>query len=200
MKHRNTEPQSSPIRILIISTSLKPVQSRSRIMARVVESLLGQEPPEGDNAARAAECRWLDLRQHPLPFCDADAYANDANVQEVKKLVAWADGVVIAVPIYNYDGSAAAKNLIEVTGDAWNDKVVAFVCAAGGSHSYMAPMGLANSLMLDFRSVIVPRFVYASGGSFEGDTLTDDVIKTRLDNLAQTLVAMTRALRDGGVV
>jgi NAD(P)H-dependent FMN reductase len=70
-----------------------------------------------------------------------------------------ARAVIIATGIYNYDANAAVKNLVELTGDAWENKVVGFLCAAGGMSSYMSIMSLANSLMLDFRSIIVPRFV-----------------------------------------
>ena len=46
-----------------------------------------------------------------------------------------------------------------MAGRAFTGKPVGFVCAAGGRSSYMAVLGLANSLMLDFRCLIVPRFV-----------------------------------------
>ena len=73
--------------------------------------------------------------------------------------------ILLATPIYNYDVSAAAKNMVELTGSAWRDKTVGFICAAGGTSSYMSVMGLANSLMLDFRCIILPRFVYATDTS-----------------------------------
>ena len=71
--------------------------------------------------------------------------------------------MIVAAPVYNYDVSASAKNMIELTGNAWEDKMVGFLCAAGGMSSYMSVMAYANSLMLDFRCVIIPRFVYATG-------------------------------------
>jgi FMN reductase len=73
-----------------------------------------------------------------------------------------ADDFVVATPIYNYEVGGATRNLIALGGSAFRDKVVG-VCAAGGQRPYMSVMALANSLMLDFRSVIVPRFVYATG-------------------------------------
>lgn len=48
--------------------------------------------------------------------------------------------VLLAVPIYNYDGNAAAKDLIELTGGTWEDKIAGFACAAGGASSYMSIM------------------------------------------------------------
>ena len=52
---------------------------------------------------------------------------------------------ILALPIYNYDGNAAAKNLIELTGKGvWLNKTVGFLCSAGGS-SFMSIMGLATA-------------------------------------------------------
>ena len=55
-------------------------------------------------------------------------------------------------------------------------------CAAGGDHSYMSVMAVANSLMLDFRTIIVPRFVYAGGDDIpESGELSSDIC----DRIAQ---------------
>src|SRR5438445_13275486 len=108
-----------------------------------------------------------------------------------------ADGIIVATPVYNYDVSAAAKNMVELTGKAWEDKVVGFLCAAGGMSSYMSVMAFAASLMLDFRSVIIPRFVYATGRAFEGGELTDNEVGERINELADELVRFTNALRGG---
>jgi FMN reductase len=142
------------------------------------------------------DCTWLDLAEMDLPLCDADAcYAHPA----AKKLVAAvkaADGVLVAAPVYNYDVSASAKNMIELTGSAWEDKIVGFLCAAGGMSSYMSVMAYANSLMLDFRCVIIPRFVYAIGDVFDGEKLPDRKIARRIEQVATELVRFTEALRN----
>ena len=53
----------------------------------------------------------------------------------------------------------------------------------------------ANSLMLDFRTVIIPRFVYATGDAFEGDHITDKKVVTRIEQAVDELIRFTRALR-----
>ena len=68
-----------------------------------------------------------------------------------------------------YDLNAAAKNFIELTGRAWTNKVVGFICAAGGKGSYMSVTSFMNSLMLDFRCIIIPRFVYTDASGFDDD-------------------------------
>ena len=102
---------------------------------------------------------------------------------------------MLSVPIYNYDANAAAKNLIELTGKSWEDKVVGFLCAAGGHSSYMSIMSLANSLMLDFRCIVLPRFVYATGESFEGENLTDPEIEKRIQELTSQLIKIALSLK-----
>src|SRR4029077_482395 len=115
--------------------------------------------------------------------------------QQVSKALKAADGILLATPVYNYDVSAAAKNLVELTGSAWEEKIVGFLCAAGGMNSYMSVMAFANSLMLDFRSTIIPRFVYATGDSFEGDELKDKKVVKRIEELATELIRYGQALR-----
>jgi len=73
--------------------------------------------------------------------------------------------------------------------------VVGFLCAAGGNSSYMAVMAYANSLMLDFRTVIIPRFVYATGDAFKGDEIVDKEMVTRIEQAGDELVRFTQALR-----
>jgi FMN reductase len=171
---------------LILSTSLNP-KSRSRVLAREIDRRL--------RAMRDA-VTYYDLQEHKLPMCDAGACYGDPEAQHLASLVTAARGIIVATPVYNYDVSATAKNVVELTGRAWNDKVVGFVCAAGGGVSYMAVMGLANSLMLDFHSFILPRFVFATGKAFdEQNQLIDEDVSERLDNLVALLVRTTEALQ-----
>jgi len=170
---------------LVISTSGNP-DSNSRRMARIAFRQLEKEK---------VECTWLDISELGLPLCDADTCYTQPAAQKVSKAIKAADGILLATPVYNYDVAAAAKNLVELTGSAWEDKVVGFLCAAGGMSSYMSVMAFANSLMLDFRSVIIPRFVYATGRAFDGDDLKDKEVGERIEELAGELVRFTKALR-----
>lgn len=120
---------------------------------------------------------WLDLADHTIPLCGGDATYNNTKVKELKDKIQKAKGVLFTVPIYSYDVNAAAKNLIELTGDTWSNKTVGFLCAAGGKGSYMSVMSLANSLMLDFRCLIIPRFVYTVSEDFTEDDMTDSKVK-----------------------
>jgi FMN reductase len=170
---------------VVVSTSGNP-DSNSRRMGRIAF---------GNLEKAKVQCSWLDISELDLPLCDADACYTKPGSQKVSKVIKAADGILVATPVYNYDVSAAAKNLVELTGSAWEEKVVGFLCAAGGMSSYMSVMAFANSLMLDFRSVIIPRFVYATGRAFEGDELKDKEVGERIAELSAELVRFTEALR-----
>lgn len=173
------------MQLSVVSCSLKS-GSRSRVMAGVLTASLGRA---------GVPCHAIDLARIPLPVCDAGPCYSDPEVKRVTALLAESDGIIIATPIYNYDASAAAKNLIELTGDAWENKVAGFLCAAGGHSSYMSIMSLANSLMLDYRTFIVPRFVYATGSDFaEGKLSNPDVVR-RVEELGSELVRVCNGLR-----
>ena len=171
--------------ILIVSASLNS-DSNSRVLAHEAQRALAQ-----DGHAAAV----LDLREFPLPLCDGETAYEDPNVARVAEQLRAADAILLATPIYNYDANAAAKNMIELTGDAWENKVVGFLCAAGGMSSYMSIMPLANSLMLDFRSIIVPRFVYATGAAIANGAVADPKIQARIADLARTTARFAAALK-----
>src|SRR5437660_2273355 len=170
---------------LVLSTSGNP-DSNSRRMAQIALDWLKKAK---------LTCEWLDISKLDLPLCDADACYNHPAAQNLTAAIEKADGIIIATPVYNYDVAAAAKNMLELTGSAWEDKVVGFLCAAGGMGSYMSVMSFANSLMLDFRCLIIPRFVYATGDAFNDGKLTDSKVQKRIEQVVAELVRFTKALR-----
>jgi len=171
--------------ILVISSSLHP-NSRSRILARACADRLSELDEE---------TALFDLATTTLPPCDGATAYDDPNVRTLGELIKRANGILIASPVYNYDVNAAIKNAIELTGRTWTGKVVGMMMAAGGQGSYMSAMGLANSLMLDFRCIIVPRFIYATGESFEGGQLADEEIQSRVELLVDETLRFASALR-----
>lgn len=172
-------------RFLVVSTSGNP-SSRSRKMGARAFAYLQKAQ---------LDCEWVDLAELDLPLCDANACYAHPSARKLDTAVSAAQGIIVAAPVYNYDVSASAKNMIELTGSSWEDKIVGFLCAAGGTTSYMAVMAYANSLMLDFRCVIIPRFVYATGSAFSDNELADQKVIDRIEQVARDLVRFTDALR-----
>jgi NAD(P)H-dependent FMN reductase len=149
------------IHVTLVATSLDN-SSKSQLLARHAAGLL---------AEHGISHTLLDLRDSP----------------DLARPLEQATHVIFAVPIYNFDVNAAAKQVIEDHGGALEGKTVGFLCQAGGQRSYMSVINFANDLMLDFRCWIVPRFVYATGNDFDGDEPGEN-IRYRVAELVDSLL------------
>ncbi len=156
-------------------------------MARHAFSYLQSPNAHGDGEI-------LDLTKLELPPCDGNSCYGHPNTIKAAAMVANADCILMATPIYNFDVNSTAKNFLELTGQGWTDKVTGFICAAGGQGSYMSVMAFANSLMLDYRCLIVPRFVYAMGPSFENGRLIDTEVSERIEELVDVILRYAKSL------
>ena len=140
------------------------------------------------------ELEFFDLQENPLPMCDGDECYNVLEVIDFRKKIDKASGIIMAIPIYNFNVSSGAKNIVELGGKKLYDKNFGFLCAAGGKNSYMSVMGLANSLMIDYRCYIIPKFVYALKKDFDETKVTDADIKERIEELGKEMIRITKAL------
>ena len=174
------------MRHLILATSFSK---------RRLSTALGSELA-ADLVALGEEVEELGLPELDLPFCDGGASYGLPQVARFQEAISLADTVTLAVPIHNWDVGGGARNAVAMGGDAWKGKTIGIVCAAGGGASYMGVMGIANSLMLDYRCLIVPRFVYATGQCFEDGKVTDPAIHERLQGLARALCGFAAVARD----
>ena len=164
--------------VLIVASSMSS-KSRSRQLARLAFAKLDQA---------GVPTTLLDLSETPLPFGGSAAGWSDPTVARLRVQTMAATHLLFAVPIYNYDANAVAKNYIELMGeDSLGGKTVGFLISAGGQGSYMSILPFANSLMLDFRCWIVPRFLYVSK-DLENGKLPES-LEERLDALLQDLLS-----------
>ena len=166
---------------LIISCSLNK-KSKSKVMAKHAYHLY------------CKDAKLIDLSALKVPFCDGNECYDSPIVKELKELISSSKSIIIASPVYNYSLNAAAKNLVELTGKAWSNKLVGFICAAGGKGSYMSPMSFMNSLMLDFRCIIIPRFIYTDGDSFDENNNLDEQTKDRIEELVDLSISLSKKL------
>jgi FMN reductase len=168
------------MKVLIIATSLNP-GSRSQRMARIFASKLKE---------RGIDHELVDMRELPLPSAGSNEGWSSPDVPELTRKIEGSSHIVIASPVYNFYLNSVAKNVMELCGRAMSQKVIGFICSAGGKGSYMSVMNFANSLMLDFRCVIAPRFVYTDKeGWADEDTLTPE-LDERVGRLINDLQAI----------
>lgn len=165
--------------VLIVSTALR-AGSKTSLVAGALRAAFpaGQEPA------------LLDLAGLPLPLCDGGACFQNPAVHAATAQVRAARAVILCFPVYNHQANAAAKNFVEITNDGWKGKVVGLVATGGTDRSYLAPLSLANSLMVDHRCLIVPRFVFVTPPNFaaDGSLPADGEVSLRLADLARDVM------------
>lgn len=169
---------------LVISCNHKP-QSFTRLLAGLAVdelSILDQQ------------VELIDLRDYQLSHEDTSGVEVVQDVRAISEQIAAADSILLATPIYHFDVGSATKQLIEVTGNAWKHKVVGFLCTAANQRGYMSIMGLANSLMLEYRCLIVPYLVFTSPSSFGDNGLEDSHAIKRLSQLATNACQLSAAV------
>ena len=140
------------------------------------------------------DVEFFDLQENPLPMCDGDECYDLPEVLAFREKVKSAEGIVMAIPVYNFNVSSGAKNIVELGGRMLYDKTFGFICAAGAKSSYMSVMSLANSLMIDFRCYIIPKFVYATKHDFENNKIINSDIEERIEELGKELIRVSNAL------
>ena len=97
------------MKITVLSCSLDP-RSKSRRLAQDAERFL---------IARGVEVRFVDCRSLGLPDFDHAACYESPAVRQLTDDLAWADGIVLAMPIYNWGGNSVAKRVAEATVPTW---------------------------------------------------------------------------------
>lgn len=160
-------------------------------------------------AEAGAETRLLDLKTLKLPLYD-DRPDPQTYPEDVFRLVAevrWADGLLLATPVYHGTLSGSLKNaldFLELLADddpPWlGGRVVGLIAVAGGSTGTNA----INSMLFTCRTLhawVAPTAVVVPGSAFPDDELRDLRVEERLRRLGREVAraATVRApLSQGG--
>ena len=73
------------------------------------------------------ELEFFDLQENPLPLCDGDKCYDLPEVINFRKKIEKASGIIMAIPIYNFNVSSGAKNIVELGGKKLYDKNFGFL-------------------------------------------------------------------------
>lgn len=178
---------------LLLSTSLDP-QSKGNKFARWMT----------ENLSDILDLEWIEYKDYSLPDFDNDTIFQSEAFQFLHEKIRLSSGVVVVSPIYNWSTCANLKKIVEATGSenpanaqrsAWFDKIVTFVCVAGSPVSYMSYSSLAMGLMLDFKCVINPYQVYATGEDFLDDGFSKKV-QTRVRRALMVKAELINGLKN----
>lgn len=174
-----------PMKIAILNTNL----ASGGKTAHLSDTLAALFKEGGD------EPRVFSLAERDLPACDGGACYKDEKTIALTADLSEAEALVLVAPVFNYDLNAAAKNLIELTGSSWKGKAVGLVCTAGAEKSYLSPLAFMNSLSIDYRCLVSPRYVYVKRSDFNPDNTlpAEGDIRRRLAFLAKELPILAEA-------
>lgn len=184
----------APLNFTVISTSMNP-ESRSASLC----ALAAQQLQEAGHAVTA-----LDLRREALPPFDHDLCYAHPQAEMYHRAIREADGVFLGAPVYNWAVGAGAKNLVELTGStdperglhgAWFDRPVTFLVSGGLEHGYLSHGAFAFGLMVDFRCVVNPHFVYATSEHWEAPGVPGPWLSERLARTVERGVDLSARLR-----
>ena len=175
----------SHMNITIISCSLSP-DSRSRVLANAAAGLL---------RSNEATVQLLDLREHPLPMCDGEG-CDERAIAPLRAAIQRCGCDPAGRANLQLRRERGREESHRADRQGLGRKARRVPSAAGGHGSYMSIMGLVNSLMLDFRCLVVPRFVYAVGNDFAGDEISSAKIRDRVQQLCSETSRIAMAMKN----
>ncbi|WP_069812729.1 NADPH-dependent FMN reductase [Streptomyces sp. TP-A0874] len=113
----------------------------------------------------------------------------------VRQLVAQADGIILATPVYHGSYSGLLKNFLDhLKGDAFAGKAVGILANGGGPRSAVAACDQLRAVIRAISGWAVPGQVATTGADFT-DGEPNDAITGRMDALVNDVLMFTEALR-----
>lgn len=144
-----------------------------------------------------AEARHLKLTDAALPVMvpgDKDQKSLPA-VVEVRELASWADGFILVTPEYHGNISGALKNWFDFLYPELAGKLAGVLATTGGGGGDMSIVSTKNSFNW-CHGFTLPFHAAASGKDFDGDTLTNDRVRDRIERVAHDVARYAPLLRE----
>ena len=166
---------SGPPFIVGISGSLS-VPSRTAVL---VQTIL-------DRMALADRARVIDLAEDaPALFATLPKGPRSERAREIIAAVESADLLVVGSPVYRASYTGALKHLFDLIDYRALEGTPVLVCATGGTplHGLM-PDHQFRPLFAFFKALVLPTSVYALESDFDGFTLRNPDIATRINQAA----------------
>ena len=171
------------MKTIIISSSLSP-KSRSFLLCQAVSQ---------DLSKKSIDVDLVDLREYELnPFHRPRTPDMDKLTQKVKN----ADNIIIGLGIHNYSISDSLKLVLDNCFTEATGKFFGIITAAGGQRSYLATMHLTQTCMNQWRMIQLPRVIYATGGDFVGNDISNEDLIDRLGQFCDEFSTIGHKLMD----
>lgn len=143
-------------------------------------------------AGHQIETHLINLAERKIAFADGrppEQYGDDTAA--TVKLIAEADAVIIASPIYRGSISGALKNLLDhIPIDALMGKPVGIVAMGATTHHYLGVDWHLRDILAWFGALVAPTSVYLSSTDFV-DGKSSDAARMEMLSLADAVIKMT---------
>ncbi|HEX5567248.1 MAG TPA: NADPH-dependent FMN reductase [Streptomyces sp.] len=131
----------------------------------------------------------------PHDIGDYDEPAPDGQTAAIRRLVAEADGIVLATPVYHGSYSGLLKNFLDhLEGDAFAGKPVGILANGGGPRSSVAACDQLRPVVRAISGWAVPSQVGTTASDFT-DGEPGAAVTGRMDAMVAELLMFTRAWR-----
>lgn len=187
----------TPIRIAMISGSLRKGSFNTKLLKRVGETIEGCGNVELD---------YISLSELDLPMFNEDLEAKSfpESALELKRRLIAADGVLISSPEYNGSFSGALKNAIdwasrprpdEESLACFKGKVCGLLAASPGAIGGLRGIRHVRQVLTQLQMLVIPQ-EFALGKAHEAfdddGKLKEEFARNMANNVGQTLVRVTR--------
>lgn len=184
-----------PLKVLAFSGSLKAASLNQMLVTQAAE--MAKE--------LGAEVTVLSLRDHPLPLFNEDIeHEENPTVDQVRKLFAEADALLIASPEYNGSITPALKNVIDWVSRPSSDKSyqpryaqqsAALIAASPGGLGGLRGLNHVRQILTNIGTLVMPAqlAVPAAHNAFNDQgELTNEETKQNLQNVVKQLLSIRR--------
>lgn len=176
--------------VILVGSATTPGRTHS------IAALLGESLRSRDTTL---QLDLLDLAQVSYEPCDGRPLAAyDVTVREAVAKVAAAAGIVIASPVYRATYTGVLKNFLDILPvDALRDKPVGIAVVGASLHHYLGVDTGVRSVLAWFGALALPTSVYLTSSDFDAAKEPTPGARDQLDDLAETLLRLTREVSKG---
>lgn len=136
----------------------------------------------------------LDLKDMQMSFADGRdfrEYDND-NKTIVESLIE-ADGIVIALPVYQASIPGVLKNILDMIPiNALESKPIGIIITAGSARHYLVGQQQLLPILNYLKMDVISKYVFIEASDFVNDNLNDE-IQMRIETLANELTYRIKA-------
>ncbi|MBB3052405.1 FMN reductase [Prauserella isguenensis] len=185
------EPAGATLTVAVVNGSPSERSKTSALVDVVVTTLRDLLEPDGVDV----EVRRIDVYRLGAGFTGALGRDDvSAEVQEALDTAEHADLLIAATPVFRGSYTAMFKHFFDLVGQyALTNKPVFLAATGGGDHHALVLEHALRPLFGFFQAMTVPVAVFASSGDFDGTTLLNPRVYSRIEVALDDVRAVLRS-------